>query len=76
MSRRFTVTSLPPAGPAGTPDPESHQRLTADLRHLSGEDAKEGARAGCERVSVCECVCAGRAGTAASSFVERRARES
>lgn len=27
-------------------------------------------------MSVCECVCAGRAGTAASSSVEQRARES
>lgn len=40
MSRRFTVTSLPPAGPAGTSDPESQRHPAAGLRHLSGEDAK------------------------------------
>uniref|UniRef100_A0A8C5VA65 Solute carrier family 12 member 5 n=1 Tax=Microcebus murinus TaxID=30608 RepID=A0A8C5VA65_MICMU len=39
MSRRFTVTSLPPAGPAGTRDPES--RRHSDPRRLPGEDVKE-----------------------------------
>uniref|UniRef100_A0A8C7AQD4 Uncharacterized protein n=1 Tax=Neovison vison TaxID=452646 RepID=A0A8C7AQD4_NEOVI len=38
MSRRFTVTSLPPAAPAGTSDLESHPHSATGLRHLSGED--------------------------------------
>lgn len=46
MSRRFTVTSLPPAGPAGTSDPESQRHPAAGLRHLSGEDAKGRGRRG------------------------------
>ncbi|KAI2595136.1 solute carrier family 12 member 5 [Homo sapiens] len=40
MSRRFTVTSLPPAGPARSPDPESRRHSVADPRHLPGEDVK------------------------------------
>ncbi|XP_058893728.1 solute carrier family 12 member 5 isoform X4 [Kogia breviceps] len=40
MSRRFTVTSLSPAAPAGTSDSESHLHSAADLHRLSGEDAK------------------------------------
>lgn len=46
MSRRFTVTSLPPAAPAGTSDLESHPHSAAGLRHLSGEDAKGRGRRG------------------------------
>lgn len=46
MSRRFTVTSLPPAGLAGTPDRESHRRSAANIRQLSGEDAKGRGRKG------------------------------
>lgn len=46
MSRRFTVTSLPPAAPAATPDFESHPQPAAKLRHLSGGDAKGRGRRG------------------------------
>lgn len=46
MSRRFTVTSLPPAGPAGTPDRQSHRHSAADICHLSAEDAKGRGRRG------------------------------
>lgn len=46
MSRKFTVTSLPPAGPAGTPDRESHRDSAAEILHLSGEDAKGRGRRG------------------------------
>ncbi|XDA82745.1 hypothetical protein R6Z07F_012658 [Ovis aries] len=41
MSRRFTVTSLPPAGPAGPSDPGLHGPSASDRRRrLSGGDAK------------------------------------
>ena len=46
MSRRFTVTSLPPAGPSRTPDPQSHRHSAADICHLSAEDAKGRGRRG------------------------------
>ncbi|KAM7326868.1 hypothetical protein ACRRTK_013235 [Alexandromys fortis] len=41
MSRRFTVTSLPPVAPAAAADPESRRHSVADPRRLPREDAKE-----------------------------------
>ncbi|CAH6776784.1 Slc12a5 [Phodopus roborovskii] len=40
MSRRFTVTSLPPAAPAAATDPESRRHSVADPRWLPREDVK------------------------------------
>uniref|UniRef100_A0A8C6HV81 Uncharacterized protein n=1 Tax=Mus spicilegus TaxID=10103 RepID=A0A8C6HV81_MUSSI len=39
MSRRFTVTSLPPAASAASADPESRRHSVADPRR-SGKDVK------------------------------------
>uniref|UniRef100_A0A0J9YUW1 Solute carrier family 12, member 5 n=1 Tax=Mus musculus TaxID=10090 RepID=A0A0J9YUW1_MOUSE len=40
MSRRFTVTSLPPAASAASADPESRRHSVADPRRLPREDVK------------------------------------
>lgn len=47
MSRRFTVTSLPPAAPAAAAaDPESRRHSVADPRRLPREDVKGRGRRG------------------------------
>lgn len=46
MSRRFTVTSLPPAAPAVAADPESRRHSVADPRRLPREDVKGRGRRG------------------------------
>lgn len=46
MSRRFTVTSLPPAASAASADPESRRHSVADPRRLPREDVKGRGRGG------------------------------
>lgn len=49
MSRRFTVTSLPPAASAASADPESRRHSVADPRRLPREDVKGRGRGGRDR---------------------------